>query len=121
MHLTKAGEGIVGGLSGFMSGMFFCLTRRRTGSLWFAVGLHAAWDWGETFFYSVPDSGIVAPGHLLKSSLHGPAWLSGGTVGPEGSVFAFVVMTAAFVIFALAYKGRPARPESAVETASAGN
>ncbi len=121
VHLTNPGEGIVGALSVFMIGMFFCLTLRRTGSLWFAVGLHAAWDWGETFFYSVPDSGIVAPGHLLKSSLHGPAWLSGGTVGPEGSVFAFVVMTAAFVIFALAYKGRPARPESAVETASAGN
>lgn len=119
IHLMNPGEGIVGALSVFMIGMFFCLTLRRTGSLWFAVGLHAAWDWGETYFYAVPDSGLVAPGHLLKSSLHGPAWLSGGTVGPEGSVFAFVVMTAAFVIFALAYKGRPAQPEATAGTAGA--
>jgi hypothetical protein len=54
--------------------------------------MHAAWNWGETYFYSVPDSGMVAKGHLLNSSFHGPDWLTGGTVGPEASVFAFVVL-----------------------------
>jgi len=29
-------------------------------------GFHAAWDWGESFLYSVPDSGEKAPGHLLS-------------------------------------------------------
>src|SRR5450756_2021428 len=75
----------VGALSVFAMGMFFCLILRRTGNLWFAVGLHASFDWGETFLFSAPDSGIVAPGHLLNSSFHGPVWLTGGTVGPEGS------------------------------------
>ena len=42
------------------------------GKLWFAVGLHAAFDWGETFLFSVPDSGLVAPGHLLNSSFTAP-------------------------------------------------
>jgi hypothetical protein len=51
--------------------------------------MHSAWDWGESFFYSVPDSGIVVRGHLFNSRFHGPAWLTGGTVGPEASVFAF--------------------------------
>ena len=62
---------------------------RRTGNIWFAIGMHAAWDWGETYFYAVPDSGTWREGHLLNSSFHGPAWLTGGTVGPEGSVFVF--------------------------------
>jgi membrane protease YdiL (CAAX protease family) len=110
VHLMNRGEGPVGALSVFTIAMFFCLTLRRTGNLWFAVGLHAAFDWGETFLYSVPNSGTVAPGHLLNSSLHGPAWLSGGTVGPEGSVFAFVVMGAAFVVFAFFYRQRPPEP-----------
>jgi hypothetical protein len=88
--------------------MFFCLTLRRTGTLWFAVGLHAAFDWGETFLFSVPDSGLVAPGHMLNSSLQGPAWLTGGTVGPEGSVMAFVVVGIAAAIFALVYPGADA-------------
>jgi membrane protease YdiL (CAAX protease family) len=113
VHLMNVGEGPVGALSVFTIAMFFCLTLRRTGNLWFAVGLHASFDWGETYLYSVPNSGVVARGHLLNSSLHGPAWLSGGTVGPEGSVMAFVVMGAAFVVFALVYRKRPAEPDAA--------
>ena len=105
-HLTNSGEDKVGALSVFVIGMFFCLTLRRTGDLWFAVGLHASFDWGETFLFSVPDSGIVAPGHLLNSSFHGPAWLTGGTVGPEGSVMAFVVVAVAAVIFVRVYPPR---------------
>ncbi|PYV64514.1 MAG: hypothetical protein DMG97_34665 [Acidobacteria bacterium] len=50
------------------------------------IGLHMAFDWGETYFYGVADSGQTLPGHLLNSSSSGPAWLSGGTVGPEGSL-----------------------------------
>jgi len=91
-HLGNKGEDVAGALSVFVIGMFFCLTLRRTGNLWFAVGLHASFDWGETFLFSVPNSGIVAPGHLLNSSFHGPVWLTGGTVGPEASVMAFVAV-----------------------------
>jgi hypothetical protein len=29
---------------------------------------------------------------LLSSVIQGPVWLTGGTVGPEGSVFLFVVV-----------------------------
>jgi uncharacterized protein len=108
VHLGNSGEGKVGALSVFVVGMFFCLTLRRTGNLWFAVGLHAAFDWGETFLFSVPDSGLVFPGHLMNSSLHGPAWLTGGTVGPEGSVMVFVVLAVSAVIFSRMY---PARDE----------
>jgi uncharacterized protein len=98
-HLGNSGEDVAGALGVFVIAMFFCLTLRRTGNLWFAVGLHASFDWGETFLFSVPDSGLVAPGHLLNSSFHGPVWLTGGTVGPEASVMAFVVVGLAAVIF----------------------
>jgi CAAX protease family protein len=106
VHLHNTGEDKIGALSVFVIGMFFCLTLRRTGDLWFAVGLHAAFDWGETFLFSVPDSGIVAPGHLLNSSLHGPAWLTGGTVGPEGSAMAFAVVALAAVLFVIVYPAK---------------
>src|SRR5579863_4147710 len=49
IHLANGGEDKIGGLSVFVIAMFFCLTLRRTGNLWFAVGLHAAFDWGESF------------------------------------------------------------------------
>jgi membrane protease YdiL (CAAX protease family) len=103
IHLSNAGEQWMGLVAAAVIGFFFCLTLRRTGNLWFAVGFHAAWDWGETFFYSVPDSGRLFPGHLLKSSFHGSRWLTGGPVGPEGSVLCFVVIAALWVAFAKAY------------------
>jgi len=118
LHLGNTGEDKVGALSVFVVGMFFCLTLRRTGSLWFAVGLHAAFDWGETFLYSVPDSGLVVRGHLLNSSLHGPAWLTGGTVGPEASVMAFLVVGLAAILFARVYPPRDAREPSSASLAN---
>lgn len=99
IHLGNGGEDWRGILVAASIGFFFCLTLRRTGSLWFAVGFHAAWDWGESFFYSVPDSGSVSPGHLLSSSFHGPVWLTGGSVGPEGSLLCFVVIAAVWMAF----------------------
>lgn len=99
IHLGNPGEAWVGALAAACIGLFFCFTLRRTGTLWFAVGMHASWDWGESFLYSVPDSGQVAPGHLLSSSFHGARWLTGGSVGPEGSVFVFVVIAALWVAF----------------------
>ena len=99
-HLGNGGEDYVGALQVFLIAMFFALTLRRTGSLWFAVGAHATFDWGETFLYSVPNSGLVATGHLTASSLHGPTWLTGGTVGPEASVACFVAVALSIALFA---------------------
>lgn len=104
VHLQNGGEQWMGLLAAAAIGFFFCLTLRRTGSLWFAVGFHAAWDWGETFFYSVPDSGTVFPGHLLKSSFHGPRWLTGGSAGPEGSALCFVVVALLWIGFSATYR-----------------
>jgi len=103
MHLGNPGETWIGLLAVAAIGIFFCLTLRRTGSLWFAVGFHASWDWGESYLYSVPDSGGMSPGHLLNSSFHGSRWLTGGSVGPEGSVMLFAVVALAWVVFSRVY------------------
>jgi membrane protease YdiL (CAAX protease family) len=99
VHSLNSGENIAGLLAAGLIGFLFCLTLRRTGSLWWAIGFHMAWDWGESFLYSVPDSGGVSPGHLLRSSIHGPAWLTGGPVGPEGSYLIFVLLAVLWVLF----------------------
>lgn len=104
VHLLNPGEGPIGAFSVFVIGMFLCLTLRRTGDLWFAIGWHAAFDFGETYVYAVPNSGIVMQGHLLAASVHGPRWMTGGSVGPEGSVAAFVTVALAFVVFGRFYR-----------------
>jgi len=91
-HLGNHGENLLGILQVVGTGLLFCLMIRRTGNLWFAVGFHAAWDWAETFFYGTPDSGFLGVGRLLNTSVHGPNWLTGGSAGPEGSIYAFVIL-----------------------------
>jgi uncharacterized protein len=91
-HIPNHGENALGILQVVEFGLLLCLTLRRTGNLWFAVGFHAAWDWAETFFYGTPDSGLVGAGRFLSTSVHGPNWLTGGSAGPEGSVIALSVL-----------------------------
>jgi len=113
VHLGNPGEGWVGAAGVVTIGLIFAFALRRTGNLWLVVGWHASFDFGETFLYSVPNSGIVFEGHLSNASLHGAKWLTGGTVGPEGSVFSFLTMgILAFAIHVLfpAKKTEPAQP-----------
>jgi membrane protease YdiL (CAAX protease family) len=98
-HLGNHGENVLGILQVVATGLLFCFTIRRTGNLWFAVGFHAAWDWGETFFYGTPDSALLGVGRFLNTSMQGPTWLTGGSAGPEGSIIAiFVLVLCAMLI-----------------------
>jgi membrane protease YdiL (CAAX protease family) len=103
IHGANPGEAKTGLVAAGLIGFFFCLTLRRTGDLWWAVGFHMAWDWGESYLYSVPDSGALLPGHLLRSNFHGPVWLTGGSVGPEGSCLVFAVIVALWIVFDRVY------------------
>lgn len=103
MHRFNPGEETIGILAVVVIGFFFCLTVRRTGTLWFAVGFHMSWDWSESYLYSVPDSGTISRGHLLNSHFQGPDWLTGGSVGPEGSYLLFILIAALWFLFSRAY------------------
>ena len=109
VHIANPGESWPGIAGVVVVGIFWCFTLRRTGSLWFAFGMHAAFDFGETFLFSVPDSGVVFPGHLSSAVIHdGPAWLVGGTTGPEASVLDFAILA---IFFFVVHKMFPANPE----------
>src|SRR5205823_4346240 len=58
-HLRNPGEGIVGAANVAVTGLVFAFALRRTGNLWLAVGWQGTFDFGETFVYSVADSGFV--------------------------------------------------------------
>ena len=113
LHRSNPGETAFGLCQIVLIGLFFCFTLWRTGTLWFAVGFHAAWDWSQSFFYGTPDSGIRASGHLLHSSIAGPQWLSGGTAGPEGSVLAMPLLAGLCVLFYFAFPTRAPYPDPA--------
>ena len=109
IHWTNHGESAVGVCSAAAIGFIFCWVIRWTGSVWWAVGFHAAWDWAQTFFYGTPDSGILPQTHWLTTTTAGLPFWTGGATGPEGSVLILpllvLVLLGAFLIFA---RGRAA-------------
>ncbi|HEX3762942.1 MAG TPA: type II CAAX endopeptidase family protein [Kofleriaceae bacterium] len=110
LHLLNGGETVVGALNVVLYALFASFTLRRTGNLWFAIGIHTAWDYAQSFLYGVPDSGMRASGQLVQAHLHGPTWLTGGSVGPEGSAIGFAVLGLAFLVLWWRLPARPADP-----------
>jgi membrane protease YdiL (CAAX protease family) len=92
VHLNNGGESWFGALNAGLVSLVFVFSLWRTGSLWFAVGAHASWDWAESFFYGVPDSGNKSVGALFNPHFAGSKWITGGSVGPEGSVYALIAL-----------------------------
>jgi membrane protease YdiL (CAAX protease family) len=99
VHTGNNGETWIGIFAAAAIGFVFVVSVRVTGSAWWAIGCHAAWDWAETYFYGAADSGNVANGHYLTTIPAGPAFWSGGTDGPEGSVL--VLAAIVFLLLAL--------------------
>jgi hypothetical protein len=106
-HGSNPGESPIGLLSAGLVGFVFCLSLWRTGSLWWAIGFHASWDWAQSYLYGVADSGLMVQHHLLATHPMGAPILSGGTTGPEGSIFILGVLLiiALIIIFTLPRTG----------------
>lgn len=111
IHLLNGGEDWLGAIAAAINALVFVFSLWRTGNLWFAVGMHASWDWGESFFYGVPDSGQKAVGTLFNPRFQGSKWITGGSVGPEGSVLVFVVIAAMFLTIHFLYPKRRWQPD----------
>lgn len=109
-HVHNPGESPVGLFAAGLVGLVWCLSLWYTGSLWWAVGLHAGWDWGESYFYGTADSGVAAQGHLLREHPAGPTLWSGGSTGPEGSVLIFPLLALMVVLMVLWWGKRGERP-----------
>jgi hypothetical protein len=108
-HTGNNGENWIGIFTAAFVGFVFCVSVKVTGSAWWAIGCHAAWDWAETYFYGAADSGNVATGHYLTTSPVGNTLWSGGADGPEGSLLVLPIILLLLAVLLLAYgRKRPA-------------
>ena len=108
VHTGNNGENWIGIFAAAVIGFVFCVSVWVTGSAWWAIGCHAAWDWAETFFFGTADSGNVAAGHYLTTSPAGQTLWSGGADGPEGSILVLPVILLLLVVLLVIYGRRNA-------------
>lgn len=95
-YFLKPGENIWDVLALVSFSLLCCYSVLRTGNLWFAVGLHVAYDFTQLFVIGTPNGGQFPVGRLLDASFNGPAWLTGGPLGTEASWFAVPLDLLAF-------------------------
>ncbi len=113
---TKVWATIDTGLGAIVLGLGYLRTR----SLAFPVGFHFAWNWTQGALLGFDVSGFDQPGWLQPLLLDQPEWVTGGSFGPEASVFAVIVDLA---LIGLLWKwrgtgaGRSARPRFAGQPA----
>jgi membrane protease YdiL (CAAX protease family) len=118
MHYLNPGGHGLGPVAAFLYCMATCVVIRRTGDLWMALGIHSAWNWGEIFFYGIPDSGFPSQGHLLVTRLHGPTWLTGGPFGAEAGWPSIALLIIWIIFFSLWLRGVRYPNQAALEKRS---
>jgi membrane protease YdiL (CAAX protease family) len=115
IHTGNNGENWIGIFAAGAIGFVFVVSVWVTGSAWWAIGCHAAWDWAETYFWGAADSGNVATGHYLSVTPSGPELWSGGTDGPEGSLLVIAII----ILMALALIAIYRRPKQVIDSTPA--
>ncbi len=90
LHAAQRGENIIGFAAAGAYSLMLAFSLWRTGSIWWAVGFHFAWDWVQGFFFGSTDSGFLPASHFFLTQANGPVNLSGGSTGPEGSIIVIV-------------------------------
>lgn len=111
-YLLKPGENFWDIIALLSFSLLCCYSVLRTGNLWFAVGLHVAYDFMQLFVIGTANGGSIPAGRLLDATFNGPAWLTGGPLGTEASWLAVPIDLLAFAYVWWRYRGRPVfRPQ----------
>jgi membrane protease YdiL (CAAX protease family) len=78
-------------LVSFFLGLVLAIAVLRTRALWVSWGFHFAWIATMSMLFGLPVSGSMSYSPLIVTNAKGPAWITGGLQGPEGSAFAVLV------------------------------
>ena len=99
MHGANTGVTALAFLNIGLIGLVFALVAVRSGSLWFPIGFHFAWNFVQGSLFSGAVSG-GGGGGLIPVNDVGKSWLSGGAFGIEGSIWATPILALLVVIAA---------------------
>ncbi len=111
LHFMNPNASVFSTVNTILAGVWLSIAYLKTRTLYFPFGMHFAWNLVQSFFLSLPVSGLLTNRTIFIPTDFGPDWLTGGRYGPEAGVGTTVVMVAAILYFILEKRIKPAYPK----------
>ncbi|HVZ90204.1 MAG TPA: CPBP family intramembrane glutamic endopeptidase [Rhizomicrobium sp.] len=111
-YFFKEGENVWDVITLIGVSLVLCFTVIRTGTLWFAVGFHIAYDFMQFFVIGTRNGGLTPVGRMFDVTFNGPAWVNGGALGTEASFLMYPALIALW-LYVWARYPRAAQPMTA--------
>ena len=107
-YFYKTGENIWDVITLMSLSLLMCYSVLKTGSLWFAVGFHIAFDYMQLFVIGTPNGANIPVGRMLNVSFAGPDWLTGGVLGTEASFLMYPMIALLWLYVWWRFRASPA-------------
>ena len=108
LHLTNPGIGILPILQIVIVAIFFSLLVYYYDCLWAAIMMHASWNFCQSIFFGLPNSGIVSAYSVFKleaaSARNG--FFYNADFGVEGSPAAVILLTILCIVIVMINRGK---------------
>ena len=105
-YFFKTGENVWDVITLVSLSLLMSYSVLRSGTLWFAVGFHIAFDYMQLFIIGTPNGSQIPVGRMLDVTFHGPAWLTGGVLGTEASFLMYPEIALLWIFVHYRYRGR---------------
>jgi len=85
VHLSNPDASAWGVINTVLIGVVFAIAYLRTRALWLPWGIHFGWNATLGFLFGLPVSGLRMFNVVVRTSVTGPNWMTGGNYGIEAS------------------------------------
>ncbi len=110
LHLFNPGVSVLPILDIAVCGLSFSIAKWYTGSIWFPMGIHTAWNFTQNFLFGLPNSGLVSETSVftLDAATARSNLIYNSAFGVEGAIPAVVAdgLLGVICLMLAARKGR---------------
>lgn len=103
LHLTNPGVTVLSLVNVVFFGLVLSVAMIKLESLWFCIAVHTAWNFSQSIFFGLPNSGIVSQGSFMHLEAAKESALYSMSFGIEGAItttLVLLVLTLAVLLFA---------------------
>ncbi len=104
IHIFNGGVTILALLNIAVIGLFYAVSVKCFGNIWFAAANHAAWNFTQNFIFGLPNSGIVSNTSIFALKTAEESVFYDPTFGVEGTITATIVIIVSILVLVLIEK-----------------